>query len=286
MFPNSWNKLILNELPKFLCTGMTIKNIIKGIVPPKLRPVVKRTALQILYYGKAYHCPVCNSNVRLLNPLGYDLPVIFEKQIAGSGLRNAMCPVCESSDRVRLLYLFLREKTNLFNEPLKLLHIAPEKPLTNLFIKQKTIDYLTADLNPEQVMVKMDITAIQYPDNSFDAILCNHVLEHIPDDRKAMSELHRILKSGGWAILQIPVSKVLEKTYEDSGITSPMDREKHFGQKDHVRIYGKDYTLRLKEAGFKVDEYIWINDPHLRNDGNRFGLNKEETVFYCLKVKY
>ncbi len=148
----------------------------------------------------------------------------------------------------------------MFTEPVKLLHLAPEKPLMDLFIKQNNIDYLTADLNPEQVMVKMDITAIQYPDNIFDAILCNHVLEHIPDDRKAMRELYRVLKPGGWAILQVPVSKILEQTYDDITITSPQDREKYFGQKDHVRIYGKDYTQRLKEAGFTVDAYKWTKD--------------------------
>jgi len=153
----------------------------------------------------------------------------------------------------------------------------------DIFIRLNNIDYLTADLNPEQVMVKMDITAIQYPDKTFDAILCNHVLEHIPDDRKAMSELHRVLKPGGWAILQVPVSKVLEQTYEDSTITSPQEREKHFGQKDHVRIYGKDYSQRLKEAGFEVEAYSWTNDNGFRNETNQYGLNKDEAVFYCTK---
>jgi SAM-dependent methyltransferase len=266
-----------------LSTGQTINAIIKGIVPQKLRPAVKRTALRIFYFGHAFHCPVCRSNVRLLKPLGYDLPVIVTKQIIGSGLRNAMCPVCSSSDRVRLLYLFLKNKTKLFIEDIKLLHLAPEKPLMNLFIKQKNIDYLTADLNPDLVMVKMDITNVQYADNSFDAILCNHVLEHISEDRKAIHELHRVLKPGGWAILQVPISIVFEQTYEDFTITSPQDREKQFGQKDHVRIYGKDYSTRLKEAGFKVEEYNWNNDPDLSNDKNRYGLNREEIVFYCIK---
>jgi SAM-dependent methyltransferase len=216
--------------------------------------------------------------------VGYDLPVILEKQITGSGLRNAMCPVCGSSDRIRLLYLFLKTKTNLFIQPIKLLHLAPEKPLMDIFFKQRNIDYLTADLNPENVMEKMDITDIQYPKNTFDAIMCNHVLEHIPDDRKAMSELFRVLKPGGWAILQVPVSMILEATYEDFTVTSPQEREKHFGQKDHVRIYAMDYTQRLKEAGFKVEEYNWSNDPDLGNDENRFGLNRDETVYYCIKA--
>ena len=261
----------------------TIKNTVKRLIPVHLRPAFKQAIRRVFYFGRAHHCPVCRSNVRLLKPLGYDLPVIHEKQIVGSGLRHAMCPVCESSDRVRLLYLFLKSRTKLFTEPIKLLHIAPEKPLSDILIKLKNIDYLTADLNPEQVRVKMDITAIQFPDNSFDAILCNHVLEHIPDDRKAMSQLYRILKPHGWAILQVPISKVLEHTYEDSSINSPQDREKHFGQKDHVRIYGKDYFQRLKEAGFIVEAYNWTSDSHLLNDGNRYGLNKDETVFYCTK---
>lgn len=219
-----------------------------------------------------------------MHPLGYDLPVILEKQIVGSGLRNVMCPVCGSSDRVRLLYLFLKSKTSLFTESVKLLHLAPEKPLSDIFIKHKNIDYLTADLNPEQVMVKMDITAIQFPDNTFDAILCNHVLEHIPDDRQAMKELFRVLKPGGWAILQVPVSKVLEQTYEDFTITSPLEREKHFGQKDHVRIYGNDYPQRLKGAGFIVEPYHWTMDSGFRNKPNRFCLNQDESVFYCTKI--
>jgi SAM-dependent methyltransferase len=261
----------------------SVKIIAKRIIPKKYQPVVKKNILRLFYFGKAYHCPVCRSNVRLLKPLGYDLPVILEKKIVGSGLRKAMCPVCGSSDRVRLLFLFLKSKTNLFAKPVKLLHLAPEKPLSDIFIKHKNVDYLTADLNPEQVMVKMDITAIQFPDNTFDAILCNHVLEHIPDDRKAMRELHRVLKPGGWAILQVPVSKVLEQTYEDYTITSPQEREKYFGQKDHLRIYGKDYFQRLKEAGFLVEAFNWPSDSHLLNDGNRYGLNKDETVFYCIK---
>lgn len=262
-----------------------IKNSVKRLIPVHLRPAFKQAIFRVFYYGRAYHCPVCRSNVRLLKPLGYDLPVIHEKQIVGSGLRNAMCPVCESSDRVRLLFLFLKSRTKLFTEPIKLLHIAPEKPLSDIFIKHKTIDYLTADLNPEQVMVKMDITAIQYPDNSFDAILCNHVLEHIPNDRQAMNELNRVLKHGGWAILQVPISTVLEPTYEDITIISPQDREKHFGQKDHVRIYGKDYIRRLQEAGFIVESYNWTKDHVFHNERNRYGLNKDETVFYCTKKR-
>jgi len=260
---------------------VSIKEFVKRIIPLQYHSILKRTLSRIWCFGKAYHCPVCNSNVRLLKPLGYDLPVILEKQIVGSGLRNAMCPVCGSSDRIRLLYLFLKHKTNLFSDQIKLLHIAPEDSLRDIFMQMPNLDYLTADINPGKVMQQMDITKIDYPENTFDAIICNHVLEHIPDDRRAMTELFRVLKPGGWAILQVPVSKILEQTYEDFSVTSHHDREKHFGQKDHVRIYGKDYTQRLKDSVFKVEVYDWVKEPSLIN--NKYCLNKDEKVFYCLK---
>ena len=133
-------------------------------------------------------------------------------------------------------------------------------------------------------MVKMDVTDIHYPENSFDVIICNHVLEHIPDDRKAMNELFRVLKPGGQAILQVPISLTLEKTFEDSTIITPEEREKVFGQKDHVRIYGSDYIKRLKAAGFKVKEYKWTEDSNLADPQNRLCLNEDEVVYYCEKL--
>lgn len=192
----------------------------------------------------------------------------------------AMCPVCESSDRIRLLYLFLKNRTNIFTGRIRLLHVAPEPSLEFIFKKRENIKYLTADVNPEQVMEQMDITGIRYPENSFDAIICNHVLEHITDDRKAMKELFRVLKPGGWAVLQVPFSKILDKTFEDPSVTTPEDRERIFGQSDHVRIYGKDYSERLRQSGFKVEEYKWTEDNNLQNSNNRWGLNENEVVFY------
>ena len=209
------------------------------------------------YAGKKHHCPVCKSNVKFWKPLGYDLAVITEKQIVGGGRRLAMCPVCDSSDRIRLLYLFLKNKTNIFSEKIRLLHIAPEPSLEFIFKHQDNIGYLTTDMDPEMVMEQMDITNIQYPENKFDAIICNHVLEHIPDDHKAMTELYRVLNPGGWAILQVPFSKILDKTFEDPSVTTPEEREQIFGQTDHVRIYGKDYADRLRQSGFQVEEYKW-----------------------------
>ena len=149
--------------------------------------------------------------------------------------------------------------------------------------KHDNIDYLTADLNPEGVMVKMDITDIDYPDSTFDTIICNHVLEHIIDDHKAMSELHRVLKPGGWAILQVPISFSLDKTFEDASVTAPEEREQVFGQCDHVRIYAPDYIDRLEQAGFQVSPFKWWEDTAFFASNNRYGLLKDERVFLATR---
>lgn len=236
------------------------------------------------YFGTSYHCNICNSNVRLLKTIGIDIPVLSEKQVVGAGKRKAQCPVCFSSDRTRLLQLFLSENTMLGHNRVKLLHIAPEAPLRSIFEKQSNIDYLTADLMQEDVDVKMDLTDIQFPRDSFDCILCSHVLEHIPHDAKAMKELFRLLKPGGWAILQVPISNSLEKTFEDFSIQDPGEREKVFGQIDHVRIYGLDYPERLRNAGFEVTVYDWTKDPGLKkNHPEKLGLHPDEKVFFCKK---
>lgn len=212
-----------------------------------------------------------------------DLPVIREKNIIGAGQRTTMCPVCESSDRIRLLYLFLQENTNLFKQHLHLLHFAPEPALQTIIKQQKNIKYLTADLFQKNVMEKIDITAIPYGSNTFDAILCNHVLEHIPDDSLAMSELYRVLKPGGWAILQVPISIILDHTFEDSSVTTEEAREAVFGQKDHVRIYGKDYPEKLRQAGFQVKEFNWKEEGSEPFLDPRLNINPEEIIFYCSK---
>ena len=154
----------------------------------------------------------------------------------------------------------------------------------SLIKNNSNIDYLTADLCSNAVMVKMDLTEINYPDESFDMIICNHVLEHIIDDRKAMDELYRILNPGGCAILQVPISLSLDKTYEDSSVTTPSEREKIFGQSDHVRIYAIDYLDRLKESGFQVTSFKWWNDEEFSSLNNKFGLLQHENVFLVAKL--
>lgn len=260
-----------------------VNAIIKQFIPGPWRDGVKRAALKFKYYGHQYYCPVCDAHTRKQKPLGLDLPVIREKQIIGGGYRMALCPVCNSSDRIRLLFLFLKLKTTLFREPTKLLHFAPEPALQKLFEKKENIQYLTADLYQENVMEKIDITQIPYSDNTFDAILCNHVLEHIPDDGLAMRELFRVLKPGGFAILQVPFSNILETTFEDPTVVREKEREVVFGQKDHVRIYGKDYTKRLATAGFNVQVFESTKDQEAAFQDPKINLNRDEPIFYCLK---
>jgi SAM-dependent methyltransferase len=163
-----------------------------------------------------------------------------------------------------------------------MLHVAPESQLSRIFQESDCIDYLSADLSSITAMVAMDITDIQYEDNTFDAIYCSHVLEHVPDDRTAMRELYRVLKPGGWAILQVPMSA--DPTYEDPAITSPEERERLFGQNDHVRRYGPDYSDRLSAAGFcvSVDGFVRTLSPR---EVTRYGLAKSEDVYFCTKER-
>jgi ubiquinone/menaquinone biosynthesis C-methylase UbiE len=147
-----------------------------------------------------------------------------------------------------------------------------------------SIDYRSADISSPLAMDKVDIAKFKYEDNSFDVIICCHVLEHVPDDRKAMSELYRVLKPGGWAILQVPISLSLEKTYEDPTVATPKERERAFGQCDHFRIYGRDYIDRLESAGFSVDVYN-ITKEFGESFVNKHSLIKNEDIYICSKLK-
>ena len=266
----------------------SLKRIFRPLVPRQLRPRIKAifySGLRIYYAGDRYLCPVCGTHLRKFVRYGYKFPVLKEKEVVGVGeCPDGQCPICGALDRVRLLYLYLLHKTDIFHKPQKILHVAPETRIGNRIRRVTGVDYLTADLNPEGVMVKMDIMDIQYPDNSFDVIICNHVLEHVADDQKAMRELCRTLKPGGWAILQVPISLVLTKTYEDSSITTPVGREQAFGQGDHVRIHARDYKDRLEWAGFKVNVYQWTTEiEKFGTKRNVFGLNEKEGVYHVTK---
>lgn len=250
-----------------------------------MKPRLKRLVRKIRFRGQRYFCPLCRSDLRELRPYGFKHPVLAEQNVVGGGYRpNAQCPVCKSTDRERLLYLYLTRNTNVASASLRLLHVAPEPGLGTYLKGLRAIDYLSADLNPGAAMVQMDITAVEFDDASFDAVICNHVLEHIPDDRKAMRELFRILKPGGWGILQVPISLRLDETYEDFSITDEARRAEVFGQSDHVRIYAYDYVDRLQSAGFDVDVFKWWTDSELAAGDNRFGLLRDESLFRVAKT--
>lgn len=165
---------------------------------------------------------------------------------------------------------------------MKVLHIAPEQCFVKRFKALKHLDYYTADLESPIADIKLDVMKMPLPDESFDMVMCNHVMEHVPDDRQAMGEVYRVLRHGGFAILQVPLEPTLEHTYEDPSITDPKEREKHFLQKDHVRLYGRDYASRLRSVGFNVTEDALIDELETAEQA-RFCLPKGEIVYFCKK---
>jgi SAM-dependent methyltransferase len=241
-------------------------------IPRKYLQLFSGVGLKIVgvfYKGDTVQCPICEKSYRQFLPYGRINP-----------RPNALCPNCLSLERHRLIWLYLKEQTNFFSKKLDVLHIAPEPCFMKRFEKQHGEKYITADIESPLAKVKMDIHQIPFPDNHFDAVLCNHVLEHVADDIKAMSEIHRVLKPGGWAIMQVPFfSPIPETTYEDASITNPRDREKAFGQDDHVRMFGKDYAQRIARAGLKPEE-----NEFAKTQPDRYGISKNEIIYIGKKI--
>lgn len=223
--------------------------------------------------GNKFTDPIDGKSFRKFLPYGY-----------GKQRENALSPSTLSLERHRLLWLYLQNETEFFSTPkkLKTLHIAPEQCFLSLFKKQQNLEYVTADLESPIADVKADICNLPFEDNSFDVIFCNHVLEHIPDDKKAMQELFRVLKKGGFGIFQIPQDISREKTFEDNSITNQKERAKIFGQYDHVRIYGKDYFDKLRSVGFSVQEIEYAKKI-APEKVERFCLMKGEILPICFK---
>lgn len=207
-----------------------------------------RPFFELFLKGNKYTDPIDGKHFRKFLPYGYEFP-----------RENVLSPSTLSLERHRLLWLYLKRETDFFSKPYEVLHFAPEQAFYKRFKKLPFKTYTTTDLNSPLAEVKADICALPFEDNSFDIILCNHVLEHIPDDKKAMSELYRVMKPNGWGIVQIPQDLGRETTYEDNSITDRKERAKIFGQYDHVRVYGRDYFYRLRNAGFTVKEVDYTN---------------------------
>lgn len=245
---------------------------VKRSLHPKL---VQRKILRFAMKGKNVECPCCGSTFVTFLPAG------IQKR------PNAACLKCGSLERHRNLALFFKEHPELFKNNNRLLHAAPEKIFSQYFKSRSDLEYVSIDLNPDaygyaQGTIAMDLTDLKFEENSFDIIICSHVLEHIPNDAKAMSEMFRVLKPGGWAIINVPVHQDRETTFEDVSINDPEKQLALFGQPDHVRIYGKDYVDRLKKAGFNVEIIQW---PLHYNHNTRFkyGLKENELIYLCRK---
>lgn len=247
-----------------------------------LQRIRKKIRLKV-HAGSRFVCPFCGYESKDLKTVGHDLPVLKEKQVIGGGRRAAGCYKCQSRDRERLLYAFFIDELKVGeNKNLKILHIAPEFKLSRVLLEKNFSEYICGDLftqgydYPAHVQ-NMNVLKLPFRENHFDYLICNHVLEHIPEDYKAMDEIFRVLKPAGHAVLQVPISKNTEETHEDFTVSDPNKREELFGQFDHVRIYGQDYVQRLQNAGFIVKR------QNITEKYRKYGLNPDEDIFFCEK---
>ncbi|WP_438617009.1 class I SAM-dependent methyltransferase [Polaribacter sargassicola] len=251
------------------------KSILNTVPRPWLIKVsyLVRPIIALTLKGNKFTDPIDGKSFRKFLPYGY-----------GKQRENALSPSTLSLERHRLMWLFLKDETNFFTstKKLKTLHIAPEQCFLDLFRKQKNLDYITSDLESPIADVKADICNLPFDDNTFDVIFCNHVLEHITNDTKAMQELFRVMKKGGFGIFQIPQDLSRETTFEDNSITDKKERAKIFGQYDHVRVYGRDYFNKLRSIGFKVEE-IDYTKKIAPEKLERFCLMKNEILPVCYK---
>ncbi len=242
------------------------------------RPLLIRVSLLIRPFiafflkGKKYTDPIDGKTFRKFLPYGYE-----------KVRENVLSPSTYSLERHRLFWLYLINNTSFFTEKNKVLHFAPEQAFYKRFKKMDNIEYITTDLDSPLADVKADICNLPFLDNEFDFIICNHVLEHIPNDTKAMQELFRVLKPGGTGIFQIPQDLSRAITFEDNSITDKKERAKIFGQYDHVRVYGVDYFDKLRSIGFTV-----IEEDYTRNlseeEIEKYRLAKGEIIPVCKKL--
>jgi predicted SAM-dependent methyltransferase len=241
-------------------------NLFKTILNTIPRPILiklsywVRPIIAFFLKGSTFTDPIDGKSFRKFLSYGYEVQ-----------RHNVLSPSTLSLERHRLLWLYLKSETDFFKTHKKVLHFAPEQAFYSRFRQMKNLDYTTTDLNSPLADVKADICNLPFEDNTYDIIFCNHVLEHIPDDTKAIQELYRVLKKGGMGIFQIPQELSRATTFEDDSITDKKERAKIFGQYDHVRIYGKDYFDKLRSVGFKVDEVDYTKT-----------LLEEEITKYCL----
>lgn len=252
------------------------KSILNTIPRPWLikASYVVRPIISWYLRGDKFTDPIDGKSFRKFLPYGY-----------GKQRENALSPSTLSLERHRLMWLFLKDNTNFFTatKKFKVLHIAPEQCFLDIFRKQQNLNYITSDLESPIADVKADICDLPFKENEFDVVFCNHVLEHISNDTKAIQELYRVLKPGGFGIFQIPQDLSKAITFEDSTITDSKERAKLFGQYDHLRVYGRDYFNKLRSIGFKVDEVDYTKKITL-DKIEKYCLMKNEILPVCYKL--
>lgn len=251
-------KFLLNKLPRPLLIRLSYP--FKMVAP-------------LLYKGNNVECPVCERSFSKFLSYGSDV----------AHRENVLCPYDLTLERHRLMWLYLRDETDFFTaEKLNVLHIAPEQCFHKKFKEQKNLNYLTGDLVSPIADLHFDLHSIPLENDRFDVVFCNHVMEHVDDAIQCMKELYRVMKPGGWGIMQVPQDFSRDETLEDPAIQSPEDREKYYWQKDHVRLFGRDYPRWLEKAGFSVTEFQ-KESKYDQNQIQRYRLQKEEILYIVRK---
>jgi len=240
------------------------RRTVGALIPAHRRPQLAGAVRSLRYRGDAVSCPCCGGS--------------FDRFAAHRERPRAKCPRCGSLERHRLLLRFLEERTDILERPLELLHAAPEHALLLTLSRQPNLRYRTVDLDSPLAQDHADLMALPYPAGRFDVVLCSHVLEHVSDDRLALSEIQRVLAPGGRAVLMSPIDEHRPDTLEDDEVVTPADRARVFGQADHVRRYGRDFAARVAGCGFEVETVPYIDElpgPVIR----RMGLRRESDLF-------
>jgi SAM-dependent methyltransferase len=232
---------------------------------------VFRLFAPLFLMGSKVQCTVCEKKYRKFLPYG-----THQRD-------NVLCPNCLTLERHRLFWLYLKDNTDFFTKKHDVLHIAPEQCFHKRFKSLSNIRYVTADLESPLAEVHMDMHHMPFKDGEFDIVFANHVLEHVNDYHQCMTEVHRVLRPGGWAIMQVPIDYNRKETFEDPSITSEADREKYYWQKDHVRLFALDYPDKIRKAGFEVEENKMAAQiaPEL---AEKYRLQKEEVLYVCRKA--
>ena len=269
----------MRKFSLFLLYFYPVKRLYKFLLNTLPRPVLIRLSYIFkrvapwLYRGNNIECPVCNHTFSKF--LSYGSNVAHRE--------NVLCPFDLTLERHRLMWIYLKDHSDFFTAPqLNVLHMAPEQCFIERFKTQKNLIYLTADIESPIADMHFDLHQIPLDDNRFDVVFCNHVMEHVDHPIQCMQELYRVMKPGGWAIMQVPQDMNREQTYEDPNIVTPEDREKHFWQKDHVRLFGRDYPDYLRNAGFEVKEF-WLKDYCSPDRFDRYRISKDEVLYIAYK---